>query len=121
MRPCGRLGEVGGGGGGWWRWVHVLAAVCIATTSTTCTTSPNLHAPPARSEPAHHLGQLFHDVQLSGLFEDSKTFADARPRLAPAEIPPRYGPARGPPQLHPGAFVGGPFRPPPPAALRFRR
>src|SRR5207244_4084406 len=80
MRPCGRLGEVGGGWGGWWRWVHVLAAVCIATTSTSCTTSPNLHAPPARYEPAHHLGQPFHDVQPFGMLEASKTFPDARLR-----------------------------------------
>src|SRR2546429_7394702 len=120
MRPCGGLGEVGGGWGGWWRWVHVLAAVCIATTSTTCTTPPNLHAPPARYEPAHDLGQLFHDVQLSGMFEDSKTFADARPRLAPAEITARYGPARGAPQFNLRQFVEEHFELPRPVGEGFR-
>src|SRR2546421_5436185 len=120
MRPCGRLGEVGGGWGGWWRWVHVLAAVCIATTSTTCTTSPNLHAPPARYEPAHDLGQLFHDVQLSGMFEDSKTFADARPRLAPAEITAPSGPPPAPPRFNLRQSGEEHFDWPRPAAKAFR-
>jgi alpha,alpha-trehalase len=40
----------------------------------------------ARYDPAHALGPLFHDVQMSGIFGDSKTFVDARPRFPPAEI-----------------------------------
>src|SRR5437016_10160477 len=120
MRPCGRWGEVGGGWGGWWRWVRALAAVGTATPSTPCTPSPNLHAPPARYEPAHDLGQLFHDVQLSGMFEDSKTFADARPRLAPAEITARYGPARGAPQFNLRQFVEEHFELPRPVGAGFR-
>ena len=40
----------------------------------------------ARYDPAHDLGPLFHDVQMSGIFGDSKTFVDARPRFPPAEI-----------------------------------
>lgn len=47
-----------------------------------------------RYDPAHDLGQLFQDVQLSGIFEDSKTFVDARPRFAPSEIRSRYDAAR---------------------------
>jgi alpha,alpha-trehalase len=35
---------------------------------------------------------LFQAVQLSGIFADSKTFVDARPRLAPADILARYMP-----------------------------
>ena len=35
--------------------------------------------------PAHDLGALFPAVQLSGIFPDSKTFVDARPRIAPEE------------------------------------
>jgi len=47
-----------------------------------------------RYDPARDLGVLFHDVQLSGMFADSKTFADARPLGAPAEIVARYDSAR---------------------------
>src|SRR5438876_9407729 len=54
-------------------------------------------APPsvARYDPAHDLGPLFQDVQLAGVFPDSKTFVDARPLLAPGELAGRYTAARG--------------------------
>src|SRR5213594_984920 len=48
-----------------------------------------------RYDPARDLGPLFHDVQLSGIFADSKTFVDARPRLAPAAIVARYASSHG--------------------------
>src|SRR6266704_7028894 len=97
-----RLGEVRagwGGWGGWWRLVRLatgllVAVGCSKAPSTTSRTSSTLPQP-VLYDPAHDLGTLFHVVQLSGLFTDSKTFADARPRLAPAEITARYGPARG--------------------------
>ncbi len=41
-------------------------------------------------EPSEDLGPLFADVQLGGLFEDSKTFVDARPLSAPAALAARY-------------------------------
>ena len=41
---------------------------------------------PSAYDPAHDLGTLFHDVQMSGMFPDSKTFADARPIMDPKEI-----------------------------------
>lgn len=47
-----------------------------------------------RYDPAHDLGALYQAVQLSGIFPDSKTFADARPRVAPAEIVAQYDSAR---------------------------
>src|SRR5882672_2298054 len=115
-----RLVEDGGGRAGWRRFLPALAAVCIATTSTTCTTSTNLPQPPARYEPAHDLGPLFHDVQLSGIFEDSKTFADARPRFAPAEIIARYASARGAPQFNLRDFVTQQFELPRPVGEGFR-
>src|SRR2546425_117442 len=87
--------EGGEGWGGWGRLLLSLAAACAATTCTTSKTSTNLPQPPARYEPAHDLGVLFQDVQLSGIFEDSKTFADARPRLAPSEIVARYTASTG--------------------------
>ena len=48
----------------------------------------------ARYQPARDLGGLYHDVQLASIFPDSKTFADARPLLAPDEIVERYGAER---------------------------
>ena len=48
-----------------------------------------------RYRPARDLGPLFHDVQLAALYPDSKTFADARPLVPPAEIAARYAAERG--------------------------
>ena len=119
MRALGKLVEVGGGCGGWWRLLLSVAAAC---TSTTCKPSTNLHQPPAGAffDPAADLGALFHDVQLSGIFEDSKTFADARPRLAPAEITARYASARSSPQFNLRAFVAEQFELPRPVGEGFR-
>jgi alpha,alpha-trehalase len=47
-----------------------------------------------RYDPAHDLGAVYQNVQLSGIFPDSKTFADARPRVAPAEIVAQYDSVR---------------------------
>src|SRR5438132_7233361 len=120
MRPCGRLGEVGGGWGSWGRLLLAVLASGTATTCSTSKTSTNLPQPPARYEPARDLGRLFHDVQLSGIFEDSKTFADARPRFAPAEIIARYASARGAPQFNLGDFVTQQFELPRPVGEGFR-
>src|SRR5947207_14755317 len=106
-------------GGGWWRCVHAVAAVCIATTSTTCTTSTNLHQPPGRYDPTD-LGALFQAVQLSGIFEDSKTFADARPRFAPQDITARYVSAQRSPQFNLREFVAQQFELPRPVGEGFR-
>src|SRR5882724_9276923 len=83
---------------GFWVRTRALAALVIASGCRSA-------QPAARYDPAHDLGALFHDVQLSGIFEDSKTFADARPRFAPAEIIARYASARGAPQFNLGDFV----------------
>src|SRR2546426_563773 len=120
MRPCGRLGEVGGGSGGWWRLLLAVLASGTATTCTTSKTSPNLPQPPGRYAPARDLGQLFHDVQLSGIFEDSKTFADARPRLAPQDITARYVSAKSSPQFNLRQFVEEHFELPRPVGEGFR-
>ena len=56
-------------------------------------------------DPSRDLGPLFEDVQLSGIFPDSKTFVDARPRLAPAEVAARYAAARGAGGFRLQAFV----------------
>src|SRR4051812_46208077 len=69
-------------------------------------------APAGSYDPARDLGPLFHDIQLAGVFPDSKTLVDARPRFAPAEIVARYASARraGPVDLR--AFVAEHFEAP---------
>jgi len=69
---------------------------------------------PSGYDPAQDLGPLFHDVQMSGMFPDSKTFVDARPLFPPADIVSRY---RGS-DLR--AFVEGNFELPRPVAEGFR-
>src|SRR2546421_647652 len=118
------LGEVRGGWGGWGGWGRLLLAVSVVCTATTCTTSrtsSNLPQP-VFYDPAHDLGQLFHDVQLSGMFADSKTFADARPLVAPSEIVARYTDSIGV-RARPGMlrdFVARYFEVPRPVGEAFR-
>ena len=63
-------------------------SLCIAALFFAFACSPSAHQPvrPSGYDPAHDLGKLFHDVQMSGMFPDSKTFADARPLTDPAGI-----------------------------------
>jgi alpha,alpha-trehalase len=59
--------------------------------------NPSIPRPAVAAEqydPSRALGTLFHDVQTAGVFADSKTFVDARPLLAPAEIVRRYEASR---------------------------
>jgi len=70
-------------------------------------------------DPPHDLGPLFQDVELARIFPDSKTFVDARPRLAPPEIAARYAAARGAPGFSLPAFVAQYFEPPQPIAPTF--
>ena len=66
-------------------------------------------------DPAHDIDTLFADVQLSGVFSDSKEFVDARPRFAPALIEARYDSARRTQGFVLRAFVDQTFVLPPPA------
>ncbi len=77
-------------------------------------------APAARYEPARDLGPLFHDVQVSGLFPDSKTFADARPLRSPAEIVARYAASRDSAGFSLQAFVNRHFELPHPVGEGFQ-
>ena len=69
-------------------WCAALLALALA-----CRTESH-PPPPALYDPSRDLGVLFHDVQLSGMFADSKTFVDARPRRSPAAIAAAYDSAR---------------------------
>jgi alpha,alpha-trehalase len=72
-----------------------------------------------RYDPSRALGQLFHDVQMSGIFPDSKTFVDARPLSSPAEIVARYAAARSAPGFNLRTFVEQHFELPRPAGEGF--
>lgn len=74
----------------------------------------------ARYAPARDLGPLFHDVQTARVFPDSKTFADARPRHAPAEIVRAYEAERGRAGFSLAAFVAREFELPRPAGAGAR-
>ena len=60
-------------------------------------------------DPSRDLGPLFGDVQLTPLFEDSKTFADAEPLSPPAQIAAEYARARGDSGFDLRAFVARRF------------
>ena len=66
----------------------VSRARCAGLLLLALACRPTAHPPNRLSayDPAHALGTLFADVQLTGIFPDSKEFVDARPRAAPAGI-----------------------------------
>ena len=84
-----------------------LAGGCAPAPAPATGTAVAVATRPALAvyEPSRALGALFHDVQLAGLFPDSKTFADARPLRDPAEIVERYAAARADAGFDLRAFV----------------
>src|SRR5438552_7128577 len=104
------------------RLICLVAAFTLAAGCRTGTRPATALQPPAgvaRYDPAHDLGPLFQDVQLSGIFADSKTFVDARPLLAPPEIAALYASARSSPSFSLRAFVERHFALPRPAGEGF--
>src|SRR5436189_980255 len=85
-----------------WVRIRALAALAALAVATGCRSAPPSSP---RYDPARDLGSLFHDIQLSGIFSDSKTFADARPRFAPQDITARYASAKSSPQFNLREFV----------------
>jgi alpha,alpha-trehalase len=65
-------------------------AWAVVALALACGPSGRPPVRPSAYDPAHDLGPLFQQIQMSGLFEDSKTFADARPIMDPAEIPQHF-------------------------------
>jgi alpha,alpha-trehalase len=102
-------------------WAALALAAPLATA---CGGAPPAGLQPAAAQhsydPAHDLGLLFQAVQLSGIFPDSKTFVDARPRSAPEEIVARYAAARDSAGFRLRAFVDRYFELPQPAAGNYR-
>jgi len=85
-----------------------------------CRPSAQQSSRPSAYDPAHDIGPLFSDVQLAGIFPDSKEFVDARPKSAPATIEARYDSARRTPSFVLRAFVEQSFDLPQPVGGRYR-
>ena len=98
-----------------------LAAVCGPLAVASAQSAAPARSPSAsRFDPAHDLGALFADVQLSGVFADSKTFADAAPLGPPAAIVAAYARERGRAGFDLGAFVAAHFELPRAATTTFQ-
>lgn len=98
------------------RAVGLVVALALAGGCRTVT-------PPSaagRYAPSRDLGALFAEVQMAGIFPDSKTFVDARPRLAPVEIAARYAAERGSAGFDLRTFVEEHFEIPQPVGAGFR-
>jgi alpha,alpha-trehalase len=94
----------------------VLAAACRPSDRSAASLRSAPAVRPAGSyDPAHDIGSLFSDVQLAGIFPDSKEFVDARPKRAPTTIEARYDSARRTPGFVLRAFVNQNFDLPKPA------
>ncbi|HEV2670991.1 MAG TPA: trehalase family glycosidase, partial [Gemmatimonadales bacterium] len=93
-------------------WCVIALMIAVA-----CRPSDRPAALPSAAtyDPAHDLGLLFADVQLSGIFPDSKEFVDARPKGSPAAIEARYDSARRTNGFVLRAFVDQQFALPAPA------
>ncbi len=62
--------------------------------------------------PWEELGELFHEVQMEGIFPDSKTFVDYTPKRAPQEILADYQSRKNDDDFSLEAFVEENFNPP---------
>src|SRR3989442_3903878 len=104
------------------RLIGLVAAFTLAAAWRSATSSSPALQPPAgvaRYDSAPDLGPLFQDVQLAGIFADSKTFVDARPLLAPAEIAASYASARSAASFSLRTFVERHFELPKPVGEGF--
>lgn len=116
---------------GFRRWsTHVGALTAALALAAGCRTGAPTSARPSAArlsaaraphyDPARDLGPLFQAVQLAPLFDDSKTFADARPLLSPARIAAEYQRARGDSGFSLRGFVAQRFALPAPPRTAYR-
>lgn len=96
------------------RSVIGFAALSLAVSCKVATPSRSSDADRPRAlvgvyDPPRDLGPLFERVQLAGIFDDSKTFVDARPRSAPSAIVARYTDASKASGFNLRAFVDSNF------------
>jgi len=95
--------------------VATLASACGRATPVTPAALQNSVAAKLY-DPVRDLGPLFPVVQLAGVFDDSKTFVDARPKLAPADIVKAFMAERSVTGFNLRAFVERDFEIPHPIA-----
>ncbi len=100
------------------RRVRAPLFLAVATLALLCNAA--LARDVAPRPPSQVFGELFHRVQMERLFPDSKTFADAIPRSAPAEILLRYEASRDRKDFSLADFVAANFTMPAAAASEFR-
>jgi alpha,alpha-trehalase len=91
-------------------WCAILLALLVG-----CRPDGRTADRPSIYDPARDIDTLFADVQLSGIFSDSKEFVDAKPRLSPRAIEVRYDSARRTPGFTLRTFVEQNFVLPAPA------
>src|SRR5688572_13940554 len=102
-RPCGS--------------VFILLATAVLGACASARPSSEVAKP---YDPSVALDSLFHVVQMAGIFPDSKTFVDARPRLPPLKIIERYQIERTGPAFDLREFVTRHFELPQPVLVDFR-
>jgi alpha,alpha-trehalase len=71
-------------------WQALLLIIVIASCSTQTSEPVSSSVKPDFYRPEIDLAELFHDVQMTHIYEDSKTFADYRPLFTPTEILDKY-------------------------------
>ncbi len=99
-----------------------FGSACQLSDSPTDTPVADASSPTAASyyQPAQQLGELFDAVQMQGVFEDSKTFVDSRPKRVPAKILQKYRAAKSKPGFDLAAFVNQHFEVPASAESNFQ-
>src|SRR5690554_1883523 len=97
--------------------IIVLQLVCISCTSSPAE-KPNWLD--RHLSPDVRYGELFQQVQMSGQFSDSKTFADATPKYSSAHITAQYHQQKDQPDFQLEQFVSEYFLLPPNIASDFK-
>ena len=101
--------------------VSILTTLAMLVIATACrpVAAPSVPRAAGRANAAaalydapRDLGLLFHDVQMSSVFSDSKTFVDYKPLSSPADIVARYATEKTSPQFDLRAFIGRNFESP---------
>jgi alpha,alpha-trehalase len=98
----------------------VLAVGCQRSTPASTQSGQERRASVDRYDPPRDLGPLFPAVQLAGVFEDSKTFVDARPKSLPDNIEKLYAGEHSASAFSLRAFVDSNFEIPRPVGRDFQ-
>ncbi|MBV6645879.1 MAG: alpha,alpha-trehalase TreF [Cyclobacteriaceae bacterium] len=83
----------------------IFAGILIITLLHACDEQGQETSSSKYYEPWNDLGPLFHDVQMAGIFEDSKTFVDCVPKSSPQQIAKSYEGIRKKPEFNLEVFV----------------